>query len=166
MTPCMRAKNHKHLIQLQTRTGISVLSYEMRIQHVSGFPCCISSVRSTSVILQLFDPLRFSTSCFSFANVRGKKKNRKQLRLTPGATEPYHWQKTCPPGSPAWESVCLCCGGAWPSTHCASHVFCLAFRISQRRNKTGFHSINVIDLKFRGILFIPFNTAILMKNLT
>lgn len=82
VAPCMRATNHKHLIQLQTRTGISVLGCEMRIQHVSGSPCCISSVRSTSVILQLFDPLRFSTSCFSFANVRTKKttKNSRVFR--------------------------------------------------------------------------------------
>lgn len=129
--------------------------------------CCQVSVAAfhpavhPPVILQLFDPLRSSTSCFSFANVR--KKNKKQLCLTPEATESYHWQKTCPPGSPAWECACLRWGGPWPSARFTSHVFRLAFRIPQRQNKTGLHFINLVDLKFGGSFFIPLNIGIQLK---
>lgn len=161
----MRAKNHKHLIQLQTRTGISVLRREMQIQHVSGFPCCISSVRSTSVILQLFDPLRFSTSCFGFANVR-KKTKQETVASDARGDRAIPLTEDLSPRKPSLRKRLCVLRGAWPSAHCASHVFCLAFRISQRQNKTGFQSINLVDFEFRGMLFIPFNTAILLKNLT
>lgn len=133
MTPRMRAKNHKHLIQLQTRTGISVLSREMRIQHVSGFPCCISSVRSTSVILQLFDPLRFSTSCFSFANVRKKKNNKKQLRLTPG--RPSHTTDRRPVPQEAQPEKASVCAAVEPGQALIAHHMSSVWHLGFLRGK-------------------------------
>lgn len=114
------------------------------------------------VILQLLGPLRSNAYCFSFANVRGKKREH-SLRLTPEVTESYHWQRACPPGRPAWERVCLRWGGPWPSARFTSHVFRLAFRTSQSQKKTGLHFINLVELKFGGVLFIPLNIGVQLK---